>query len=342
MNDWHVGSRGYQAPEILLRQQDYDKKVDVFSMGVVLFILLGGYPPFEHAKESDKWYQLIVKKKYKHFWKSHRNCGMRQEETDLITRMICFDPKRRISIDKIKKHSWFTNKDVVSNKDLIKIIRYRHTKMEMQRHNDPCYQKILQNSVKRPVMNPLIHLQEAMEKYKLTLESNPPSLSDQEAVSPYSRYTLHQITAIETLFGLKALIEDELKGVLLKPDNGVLCENDEYIHRYGTGTYIGIPNFSLLFKVCLQDLEILSEADIVFIGVEIRHDNMAGCNLLIFTRIDGSQVAFEHILQVICEKDRDIVGLPGENSVKILQDLKSDELQEMYMKCFAVHKMVSL
>ncbi len=57
----------------------------MFAMGVVLFILLGGYPPFEHAKDSDKWYKFIVNKKYKIFWKSHRNCGLRQEETDLIT-----------------------------------------------------------------------------------------------------------------------------------------------------------------------------------------------------------------------------------------------------------------
>eukprot|EP01083_Nonionella_stella_P090432 252638_1 len=33
MNDWHVGTRGYQAPEILLRGKEYDKKIDVFAMG---------------------------------------------------------------------------------------------------------------------------------------------------------------------------------------------------------------------------------------------------------------------------------------------------------------------
>ncbi len=87
----YTGARGYQAPEILLRGKEYDKKIDVFAMGVVLFILLGGYPLFEHARDSDKWYHFIVNTKYKNFWKSHRNCGLRQEETDLITRMICYD-----------------------------------------------------------------------------------------------------------------------------------------------------------------------------------------------------------------------------------------------------------
>ena len=112
-------------------------------MGVVLFILLGGYPPFEHARESDKWYQFIVNKKYKNFWKSHRNCGLRQQETDLITRMICYDPDKRISLEKIKKHSWFTNKEILSSDNLIKVLRYRHQKMEQSRNNDPNKQKIL-------------------------------------------------------------------------------------------------------------------------------------------------------------------------------------------------------
>jgi len=48
-----VGTRGYQAPE-LLRGERFTKASDIFSCGVVLFILLTGYPPFEQAWSSDK------------------------------------------------------------------------------------------------------------------------------------------------------------------------------------------------------------------------------------------------------------------------------------------------
>lgn len=47
------GTRGYQAPEVLKREA-YTKACDIFSCGVVLFILMTGYPPFEQAWREDK------------------------------------------------------------------------------------------------------------------------------------------------------------------------------------------------------------------------------------------------------------------------------------------------
>merc|ERR1719361_544980 len=222
MSDWHVGTRGYQAPEILLRKKEYDLKVDVFAMGVVLFILLGGYPPFEHAKDSDEWYQFIVAKKYKNFWKSHRNCGLRQQETDLITRMLCFDPEKRISISKIKKHQWFINdKELLCNADLIKVLRYRHQRMEQQRNSDPNKQKILQNSMKRPLIK---KIEDAIKKAGKKIDDKPPLLPEDEIINPYDIYTSNGNTAYEVLQGLEIAITENLKGVLIKPDYNEITE----------------------------------------------------------------------------------------------------------------------
>merc|ERR1712115_42790 len=141
----------------------------------------------EHAKESDKWYQFIVNKKYKNFWKSHRNCGMRQQETDLITRIICYDPDKRISIEKIKKHQWFTNKELLETSDLIKVLRYRHQRMEQQRNSDPNKQKILQNSMKRSVQPRVL---DAIKKAGKSEKDLPPPLPTNEIVNPYDIYTV--------------------------------------------------------------------------------------------------------------------------------------------------------
>eukprot|EP01084_Bolivina_argentea_P087298 157676_1 len=67
-SDAYTGTRGYQAPELLL-DKPYDLPCDVFSMGVILFILITGYPPFEQAHYSDRWFRPIAKGDYAKFWK---------------------------------------------------------------------------------------------------------------------------------------------------------------------------------------------------------------------------------------------------------------------------------
>merc|ERR1719193_347394 len=66
----YVGTRGYQAPE-LLKGEKYTKACDIFSCGVVLFILLIGYRPFEHAWREDKWYKPMCDSNPKQFWSIH-------------------------------------------------------------------------------------------------------------------------------------------------------------------------------------------------------------------------------------------------------------------------------
>lgn len=59
MRTFYVGTRGYQSPEIL-KKKEYTTACDVFSCGVVLFILLAGYPPFEAATPKCRWYTLCL------------------------------------------------------------------------------------------------------------------------------------------------------------------------------------------------------------------------------------------------------------------------------------------
>jgi len=55
------GTPGFQAPEIR-KGENYTKSCDIFSCGVVLFILLTGHPPFVHASSKDKWYRPMCEK----------------------------------------------------------------------------------------------------------------------------------------------------------------------------------------------------------------------------------------------------------------------------------------
>ena len=147
MKTTYVGTRGYQAPELLL-DKPYDLACDIFSMGVVLFILITGYPPFEQAHYSDRWFRPLAKGDYNKFWKYHAGCSISNDPKckDLLEKMLCYDPKQRITISQIKKHPFF-NAKYLEGKDLIRALRHRHREMEQKRRRDARKIKDLQVSI---------------------------------------------------------------------------------------------------------------------------------------------------------------------------------------------------
>jgi serine/threonine protein kinase len=147
MKTTYVGTKGYQAPELLL-DRPYDLACDIFSMGVVLFILITGYPPFEQAHVSDRWFKPLATGNFAKFWKYHHGCAISNDKhcKDLLQRMFAYDPKQRITIAQIKKHPWFCGK-YLEGKDLIRALRHRHRAMEMKRKNDSRKIKDLNQSI---------------------------------------------------------------------------------------------------------------------------------------------------------------------------------------------------
>jgi len=147
MKTTYVGTRGYQAPELLLKKK-YDLKCDIFSMGVILFILLNGYPPFEQAHKNDKWFKPLITNNYDKFWKAHQKSAAAKDENarDLIQQMLAFDPKKRITIKDIKKHKWWTGK-ILEQDDLIRHLKLKHRKAEERRKQDVKKMNDLANSL---------------------------------------------------------------------------------------------------------------------------------------------------------------------------------------------------
>ena len=70
-NNSTVGTPGYMAPEIIERKRYQGHVADIFSLGVILFCLVVGYPPFEYAMEDDPYYKYIYINRIDLFWKVH-------------------------------------------------------------------------------------------------------------------------------------------------------------------------------------------------------------------------------------------------------------------------------
>uniref|UniRef100_A0A0A8Y4C5 non-specific serine/threonine protein kinase n=1 Tax=Arundo donax TaxID=35708 RepID=A0A0A8Y4C5_ARUDO len=94
------GTPAYVAPEVL-RKRGYDgARADVWSCGVVLYVLLCGFLPFQHDNYA-KMYQKIFKAEYQvPPWVS-------SEARRLIARLLVVDPAKRISIPEIMRTPWF-------------------------------------------------------------------------------------------------------------------------------------------------------------------------------------------------------------------------------------------
>lgn len=81
------------APEVL-RESSYGKEVDIWSMGVLMFILLSGEPPF-YVSDRQKLFEKIKQGTYNMHapeWKK-----VSKEAIDLIQRILVTDPKKRIT-----------------------------------------------------------------------------------------------------------------------------------------------------------------------------------------------------------------------------------------------------
>lgn len=118
------GSPTYAAPELIKGQEYLGSKVDVWSLGVLLYALLCGFLPFD-CDNIESLYKKILSGKYTEpSWLS-------QGSRKIIRDMLQIDPKRRISIDELLKHEWVTmgcldpvlhdsiNKDHDKNNDVL-------------------------------------------------------------------------------------------------------------------------------------------------------------------------------------------------------------------------------
>jgi serine/threonine protein kinase len=71
LNDQIENLRSYRAPEMNLEADYFGDEVDVFALGVMLFVMLKGSSPFYSAEPSDHLYLKIALREYGYFWSHH-------------------------------------------------------------------------------------------------------------------------------------------------------------------------------------------------------------------------------------------------------------------------------
>lgn len=109
------GTPGYVAPEIL-EGVAYDTKSDMWSLGVIVYILLGGYPPFIEQNQREL-FRKIRKGQYEFhedYWGS-----VSDDAKDFISCLLTVEPSKRLSASQALKHKWMLkDANVLAGQDL--------------------------------------------------------------------------------------------------------------------------------------------------------------------------------------------------------------------------------
>jgi len=174
MKTFRVGTKGYQAPEVLLRR-GYTLKCDIFSLGVLLFVILTKHPPFRQAVSEDQWFRQIAKKQFASFWAKHPKDKMSRPCKDLICKMLCYQPLDRLTISGVVAHPW-TQMDVYSPSQMVKIMTAKKKSASKGRLNDTARCPLNFNSEKTRDGEANIQLKplpEFLEFRALVCEDNP-------------------------------------------------------------------------------------------------------------------------------------------------------------------------
>lgn len=103
------GTPNYIAPEIIAKTA-YSFECDIWSIGVLIYTMLIGTPPFQKKTAKEIYYSIK-----KNDWTIPDNCLISNEAKDLISKLLVSDPHHRLTISKIYKHPFFTKKDSLIN-----------------------------------------------------------------------------------------------------------------------------------------------------------------------------------------------------------------------------------
>lgn len=129
MAQTQCGTPGYVAPEIIM-EQPYGKECDYWSIGVVLYILLSGSPPFFEDERADL-FEKIKTASYEFEDSVWGNISV--EAKDLVRGILKANPAERLNCDQMLQHPWMTIDLNDSNLKMANLSKYVQARQEIKK-----------------------------------------------------------------------------------------------------------------------------------------------------------------------------------------------------------------
>lgn len=121
------GTDVYMAPE-MIKLSEINEKVDVFSFGVTLFIMIVGCYPFKKASITDKDYKWLILKntsKFQQLIKNKLPIELQEDESLLNILTSCWenDCDKRPTVSELKNFEWLNNGSIASKEEVVEYIQ---------------------------------------------------------------------------------------------------------------------------------------------------------------------------------------------------------------------------
>ncbi len=127
-----TGTVLYIAPEVI--RGSYDEKCDIWSCGVLMYMMLSGLPPFYGANRKEVMAKIS---KGKFSFKSKIWTLISKEAKDLIEKMLTVDPEARPSCREVLNHPWFLKEEIVKINTAIYLENMNRYEVGLETHPEP-------------------------------------------------------------------------------------------------------------------------------------------------------------------------------------------------------------
>ena len=94
------------APEIKEGKVYHGTKVDIFSFGVILFVVTHGIFPFKEARKEEYFFNLLYTGQIQTYFNKVNGNGLSEEFRNLMLWILQYDPEKRPTLQQIRSHPW--------------------------------------------------------------------------------------------------------------------------------------------------------------------------------------------------------------------------------------------
>jgi serine/threonine protein kinase len=106
------GKHNYMSPEVALNTDNFDGfAIDLWAAGVILYIMLTGFPPYDQANRTDQRFELIVNGRLMEQLRDW-DIFLTTEAGDLLQNMLKLEPKNRLTLSQVMEHPWVQDDNV--------------------------------------------------------------------------------------------------------------------------------------------------------------------------------------------------------------------------------------